>query len=318
MNNITVFSVLVILFFAQSAFAQEFFPARERGALSHSVSLRPVFGVMHGHSDEIVFPDSTTKGELLSLLTWDMKPVFYYGFQMNFSPAAHRGFFANVSLKFGIPGFSGNMENRDWQSTESDMLTDFSVHDNYTREMFLFDLAAGYSIPVRQFMRFNFFANISFMRFRFSGFGGHGIYSMDRDPQRFVFYGRMINYTQEWVIFSPGVSLNVNFFNNFYLCFSFQISPLISAAALDEHLHPRNTQFRDFMRGGIFIKPGASLSWSLNGMFSVSLDFSWRYISGTKGDSFQRPYGTGHFIQLGTAGAGLSVFSTGLLLNIRL
>jgi hypothetical protein len=72
------------------------------------------------------------------------------------------------------------------------------------------------------------------------------------------------------------------------------------------------------MQGGLLIEPGAALSFACNDWIALSLEFSWKYLSGTKGTTFERPYGKGDYWQSGTAGAGLSVFDTGLFLKILL
>ena len=325
MNNITVCTVFVILFFTQSVSARENVPG------NYAFSLNPCFGMVYGHSEELVYP-SDTKAALLSELLWNIKPVFYYGLQLDFSrtrPTEQRGFFSNLSIKFGIPRSSGNMEDRDWQSIENDALTNYSIHDNFTREMFLFNMSAGYAFPVQQIMLLKIYVSVSYMNFRFSGSDGYLIYAREKgdglyypiydNPIRDIFNGKVINYTQEWLTAAPGVSFGYYFFENFFAELSFQISPMVFCTDLDEHLHPSNKfQYKDYMRGGLFIEPGAALFLTCNERIALSLEFSWRYIGRTKGNTYQRPYKSGEYEQIGTAGAGLSIFDTGLFLRITL
>ena len=314
MKNITVFTVFVILFFTQSAFAQENIPG------NYAFSFSPCFGMIYGHSEELVYPQYT-KAALLSELLWDMKPVLYYGLLLDFSrtgPTKQNGFFSTLSLKFGIPGSSGKMEDRDWQSIENNALTDYSKHDNVTRKMFLLDFSAGFTFPFSDTLLFKPFIIISVMRFKFSASNGYGYYTW-KDPPHEDFSGKkVINYTQEWTTIAPGVSLGYYFLENFFAEMSFKISPLIFCTGSDEHL-TTNAQFRDNVQGGLFIEPGAALSLAWNKRIAFSFDFSWRYISRTKGPTYKRsPIGTGKYMQVGTAGAGLSVFDTGLFLKITL
>jgi outer membrane protease len=344
-NNITVLAVFVIVFFAQNTFGQESVPdepppAREAEAPPpradthpYALSLHPCFGFIYGQAEEIVYPDKTTKAPLLSQLLWDMKPVFYYGLVADFSrtrPTDKWGGFSNLSLKFGIPASSGKIVDRDWLSVENTDLTNYSIHDNFTREMFLFDFSAGFSFPFLRVMILKAYVNVSYMNIHFSGFDGHGIYArskgnntyhpIDDDPRLEDFNGmKVFNYTQKWMTIAPGVSFGYYFFENFFAELSFRITPLILCADLDEHLHPSNrAQFRDYMQGGLLIEPGASLSFACNDWIALSLEFSWKYINGTKGDTFYRPYGKGDYFQSGTAGAGLSVLDTGFFFRIRL
>jgi outer membrane protease len=344
MHNISVLAVFVIvLFSAQYGFGQESDPGNENepppareaeanAARAYALSLHPCFGFIYGQAEEIVYPSSEYKAELLSQLLWDMKPVFYYGLRTDFSrlnPTEKHGFFSNLSLKFGIPALSGKIVDRDWLSIENDALTNYSIHDNFTREMFLFDFSAGYAFPFLRVMILKAYVNVSYMNIRFSGFDGHGIYArskgnntyhpIDDNPDPESFSGKMFNYAQKWMTVAPGVSFGYYFFENFFAELSFRITPLILCADLDEHLHPDNrVQFRDYMRGGLLIEPGATLSFACNDWIALSLEFSWKYINGTKGDTFMRDYGTDDYFQLGTAGAGLSVFDTGFFLKIRL
>ena len=326
MKNITVFTVFVIFFFTQSAFARENTPG------NYAFSLSPCFGMVYGHAEELVYP-SDTIAPLLSELLWDIKPVFYYGLLLDFSrtgPTEQIGFFSNLSVKFGIPRSSGKMEDRDWMSVENNALTHYSIHDNHTKELFFLDFSAGVSFPLQQTLLLKTYVSFSYMHFRFSGKNGYGIYArgnppdsgiffpIDDNPNRETFSGKVINYTQEWLTVAPGVSLGYYFLENFFAEISFKISPLVFCTDLDEHF-TRDLQFRDYMQGGLFLEPGAALSFSCNSWIAVAFEFSWRYISGTKGQTYLRePIGTGKYTQAGTAGAGLSVINTGLFLKITL
>ena len=301
---------------------------------NYALSLSPLFGLVYGQAEELVYPVDT-KAPLLSELLWDMKPVFYYGLLLDFSqinPRNRWGFFSNVSLKMGIPGPSGKQENRDWQSTENANLTDFSRHDNHTRELFLLDFRCGLSFPVNRFLIKPFF-HVSFKRLSFYGTDGYGIYArliqrgiyypIDDDPRLEQFSGKVISYTQEWIGVAPGVSVTFFWLHNFFTELSFMVSPLVYCSALDEHKEgphmPRGRQFRDYMLGGIWIEPALRLSYAVKDWLTVSWGISWRHISGTKGNSyFREPIGTGTYRRAGQAGAGLSMLTTGLQFKVRL
>ena len=332
MRNITVFAVLVIIFFgAQPVFGEQ----------SYGISWRPLLGIVYGQVDEIVYPIDT-HAPLLSLLTWEMKPVWYYGISMDFSrtkPMEQGGFFALFALQNGISGQSGILENRDWMSSENSNLTHYSMHNNHTRELFFLDIALGLSLPLQDFLLLKTFISASFMRFSFFGTDGQGIYArrsceclpydtcthslyhhINDDPTRVSFEGNIISYTQEWLYGAPGISLS--FQGGFFAAeLSFLASPLIYCVALDEHKEHRyrhfSTQFRDFMLGGLVIEPGLKLSFTAFTWLDFSFDVSWRHISGTKGITYQMsPIGTGTYIQGGEAGAGVSFFKISLGLRV--
>jgi outer membrane protease len=328
MRNITVFAVLVIMLGCAP-----FAAAQESPLKSYAISSWTSFGVFLGQAEEIVYPPPGHKAEMFSQLLWDIKPVFYYGLSLDFSrvqPMEKWGLFATLSLKNGIPGRSGEMEDRDWMSKENDALTHYSVHDNYTNELFFFDASAGLSFPLNQFL-LKAYVSMSYMRFSFTGQYGYGTYarkeatgdyifaSIDDNPTResYADWEKVINYTQNWLTFAPGISLGYYFYR-FYAELFFNISPLVSCAGVDEHL--TNSQvFKDYMRGGIFLEPGFHFSFIAGRRLEFSQDFSWRYMGGARGATwYGMRIGTATLIQQGEAGAGLSLFNIGLCMKIRI
>jgi len=317
MKNITVFAVLVIMIqCAQFAFSQE------EKAASYVFSTGTKFGMFFGQTEEIVYPPLSHKAELLSQLLWDVKPVFYYGLTMDFSraqPMTQWGFFSTFFLRSGIPGNSGDMEDRDWQSTVNADLTNYSISDNITNNLLFLDFSAGFSFPIKRILLMKTYLTVSYMHFSFSAENGYYIYapSFGGDGTKKPLDGKVIDYTQDWLIIAPGVSLGYYFDTRFYAELSFQISPLIICNDIDQHL-TRKIQFQDYMRGGLFLEPGFHFSWFAGKRLELSLDFSWRYISGTWGETYVSTIPAQYYTELGTAGAGMSMIDTGLCLKIHL
>ena len=325
MNNITAYAVLVIMFLCipiQGLFADE--------NRKYGLTASPQFGFFYGQAEEIVYPEDT-KAKYLSELLWDMKPVFYYGLALDFSRiilTEKIGFFSNLSIKYGIPANSGFMEDRDWQSEENTALTNYSEHDNYTRELLVLDFNAGVSIPFRQRFLLKPFINVSYMRFRFYGVGGYLQYADFLGGGKYGPISQaaviplpkdetVINYTQEWLTLAPGLSAGWFFLQKFFTEISLQVSPLIFCADLDEHLLT-DKQYRDYMRGGLFLNPGLSFVFELNTIIAFSADFSWRYIVNSKGVTYSKNYGKGYYdFPKGYAGTGLSVINAGLWIKTR-
>jgi outer membrane protease len=327
MRNITVFAILVIILHcAPRAAAQEGTPGK-----SYALSSWTSFGTFLGRAEEIVYPSSEYKADMLSQLLWDIMPVFYYGLSLDFSrtqPWEKWGFFGTLSLKNGIPGKSGKHENRDWASIENDALTHYSIHDNLTNELFLFDASAGLSVPFHQLL-LKTYITMSYMRFSFTGQYGNGTYaretgnsiyaSIDDNPDHISYSDRekVINYTQNWITVAPGIALGY-YFSRFHAELFFNISPLISCRGVDEHLTNFHV-FKDYMRGGLFLEPGFHFSFIAGRRLEFSQDFSWRHISRTRGETwYGRQIGTAVFVPEGEAGAGLSLFNIGLCMKIRL
>ena len=331
MRNITVFLVLVIIINCA-----QFASAQEEQTKAYTFSTSTSFGMFYGQAKEIVYASSNYKSNILSQLLWNIKPVFYYSLSLDFSraqPMDKWGFFSTLSLKNGIPGKSGIHENRDWMSIENTALTHYSIHDNITNELFFFDASAGLSFPLGKSLLLKTYIAMSYMRFSFTGQKGQGTYAretgglysgifapIDDDPEYVSFdnWEKVINYTQRWIIGTPGISLAYHSPRRFFTELFFNISPLISCEDLDEHL-TNSKVFRDYMRGGIFLEPGFHFVYLIGERLELSMDFSWRYITRTRGETwYGRGIGTANFVQQGEAGAGLSVFNTGLSLKIRL
>jgi outer membrane protease len=320
MKNIAVLSVLVIILSVNS-YADESeetsaeVPSAER---NYCFSLGPQFGFVFGQALEIVYPlPGDTKNDLYSELIWDMKPVFYYGVQAEFSradPMKAPGFFSSVSFKAGIPADSGVMEDRDWLWPANSDLTRFSSHTNKTDVFILLDAAFGASFPNNNNL-FKLFIGGSWMRFSFTGRNGYGIYN-DCTPKEQDFSGdTVISYRQDWLLLSIGFSAGTNLYP-FYFNVSFQISPLTYCAAIDNH-KKRDTIFRDFTGLGLFVEPSFNMSFAVKPV-EISLGLNYRHIGKTKGESYINVNNAAFNLDSHKVGAGLSMLDSRFLVSIRL
>ena len=322
-----IFIIIINIFgFSNSAHCQE-----ETGEKNYSFSFGTQFGFVHGQAFELVYPDGNTKGELLSELTWDMKPVFYLGLQLDFERAnimSAPGFFTSLSAKFGIPADSGIMEDRDWLSTENAALTNFSSHTNKTNAFVWIDIAVGASFPIKSFLYIKPFLSGSWMHFSFSGRDGYRKYAryktenpatfhpIDDNPETETITGRVINYTQDWLLIAAGFSIGTKILHPFSFELSFQISPFAYCAGTDHHIS-RDTVFKDFTGWGLFLEPGCNVSFRVD-QFEFSLDFAFRYIGRTRGASYENEGGAGFYVSSSEAGANLSLLDTRFLVRLRL
>jgi len=333
MKNITALAFLVIIIFSFSlpfsVHCQE-----EKSERSYQFSTGTQFGFISGNILEYVYSQpGQTASEILSELIWDVKPVFYYGFRLDFKRTnlmSAPGFFASFSLKSGVPADSGKMEDRDWMSAENAGLTHFSSHTNKTNEFFSLDAAVGATIPIRPYLYLKPFISGSWTRFSFAGRDGYGIYArrksnnpvsyypIDDNPDRRSFKGReVIHYKQDWYFLAAGISAGTDFFYPFAAEIFFQISPLTYCAAVDDHFYQDGGKytFLDFSNLGLFLEPGGRFSFNA-GLMEFSLEAAWRYIGRTKGESYLK---NGEKISSnGNAGAGLSYIDTRLLVKLRI
>ncbi|MFP3043016.1 omptin family outer membrane protease [Treponema primitia] len=309
----------------------------------YRVSLATGAGVLLGQSEEIVYKNSNTDNKLSQLL-WDLKPLVYIGTALSFSranPLAGLGAVTDLSVKFGLPLLSGTMEDRDWQDSNPDLLTNFSSHDAYIQGAMLLDFSGGIAIPIVSRVVIKVLASFSYMRFSWIARDGYAQYNesgWNSSLPKTYSQGTGISYDQEWLILSPGLGLFWPFYRSLNLDFRFFISPLIFANDLDNHFFrdpnafgdgdifrakksERYLQFTDHTRDGIYLEPSLNLTFSPNPYLSLLFHGSWRYISGVRGDTYTLKTGpntTTPFKDPNSAGVGYSAFDLGLFLKIAL
>jgi len=316
MNKVAFLPIFFIIIYLLSAINPVYSQNNEQNK-EYNFSIGTGFGVVYGQSFEYVYPiPGETKADLLSELIWDMKPVCYVGFNADFGLTdllGKPGFFSSLAIKAGIPGNSGNMEDRDWMSTVNSNLTHFSSHENETNELVWIDLSAGASFPIK-YLYIKPFINASWMHFSFTGRNGYlqhskenpsgsGIYEPIETAPIIPVHGIVISYQQDWLLIAAGFSIGTNILAPFSFDLSFQITPLTYCAATDKHFYSNGIDYKvykDFTGFGLFLEPKGSISLTVM-KFKFLLEASYRYISGTKGESYADNY---HAIN--KAGAGLS------------
>ncbi|MDR3162119.1 MAG: omptin family outer membrane protease [Spirochaetaceae bacterium] len=258
---------------------------------SYTVSLDFTMGTKYGQVEEIVYVNSSSDTKLSELL-WDLKPLFYWGVVVDYAPVDPRtkGFFFRAALQAGLPGKTGLMEDRDWLAPKN-ALSHLSRHENYTEGAWFFDLTAGLSLPFFSKMWVQAYGALHYMNFYWVSRDGYKQYaeqindeyqpwdpSLPKEP----FFGPGIAYSQDWLIFAPGLSLHVFISKYLNAGLSFQISPLIMGVALDDHWQ-RSLQFIDSVYFGLFMEPQGELVFSPHERFDISLNLSYRFIRGSRG-----------------------------------
>jgi outer membrane protease len=336
MKNIAVFSAFVIILWA----LVPGLPARGQGhvlskvsetqdtAFPYALSLFSSAGFLYGRGEEILYKYPGEEVQLSQLL-WNVKPLFYYGAALDLSqirPFEKAGFFSSLSLKFGFPGKTGIMEDRDWM-TSKDELTNYSLSDNYTNQALLLDFLLGLSLPLGPRGRIKLFWSFSWMSFHWTGRDGYVRYSangdtpLDDSVEQTPLYGPSIIYAQDWLLSSPGLAVEVPLFPRFRVNFSFQVSPLAFCVARDDHVM-RFLEFQDYVSGGLFLEPRGDFIFSFRERFELSLSVSYRHIRGAHGESYGRntgPGGTVFFYKSAEdSGAGWYALDSGLSFKVRL
>ena len=306
------------------------------GNIGYVFSIGQQFGYIYAQAVEIVYPIETA-GKYLSELLWDMKPLYYMGIQLELG--LDDVIFSNLSFKTGFPGDSGIMEDRDWLSVENSDLTHYSKHTNRTNKLIMIDFKNGASFPLT-YIYIKPFINFSWMHFSFAGRDGNARYSRGKKydddgnpiedtsaypsmffpitdkPKEIPFNGEVITYEQNWLLLAPGFTLGTTILSPFTFDISFQISPLTYCAAVDNHLTTKAI-YHDFTGFGLFLEGTGNVTFNWK-FIELALEFTYRYISDTKGDTYQGSQSS-DYVSLSTnkSGAGLSMMDLRLLFSLR-
>jgi outer membrane protease len=220
--------------------------------------------------------------------------------------------FAGGIFKFGIPGNTGQMEDRDWtDSRYSDWLTHYSVHDNDTKNAMLIDANIGVSLTIFEKHLIKMFIAYNYMNFYWSATGGSFLYPREDDGGVYLAEPiEVITYEQTWNILSPGIAFYGEFNRYFDIEVYIKISPFIWLSAKDEHLL-RDLVVTEEIFVGFFIEPGFTFSFTPNDTIGLSLSFSYRNISDTRGNGKYEEPGR-KTITNNLNGAGYSAFDFGI------
>jgi outer membrane protease len=212
------------------------------------------------------------------------------------------------------------MEDRDWLYENSDALTNYSRHDNFSERAIMADLSLGYS-----FLLLNFFAlgvNLEFSYKHFFWIARDGYYQyldLDEDGQtwtdeipKIYLKGSVLEYSQNWFILSPGVFFKLRISRFLSLSGNFNYSPFIYCADRDDHLLTGKT-YLDYLYGGRYLKGSCGITFSSANNIDLTLFFSYSSITGSRGDTYiyslKYP---------GIAGGGYAAFEIGLSARFRL
>ena len=328
MHTIRKIALLVsILLFSLNTASAEAVPSPGK----YNLSVTALFGFLYGQSDEIVYKYSNS--DLYgSELLWDIKPVFYTGIGLLLGPMdpfANHGFVSESSLKCGIPIKSGTIEDRDWLGERHEYLTHYSRHDAYSRMSLQADISAGYSWHLGRFLSLSAFGEFSYMYFSWSARDGYKQYSTstnssgdvlpwDSSIPKVSISGEGILYKQNWFMLSPGFSLKGRLSRLFSVEGKFSYTPLIFCADHDDHLmRVPPLVFRDYLFLGHYFQGGGKFLFSPTQSLGMHLGFSYRYITGTRGPTYEQEE-NGSTFKTSSNGAGVGFSAMNVELGVRM
>jgi len=285
----------------------------------YALSLAAQAGIVYGTAYEIVYPNEQSN-EYLSELQWELKPLFVMGLNFSLEPVQSWGFFTRFNIKAGFPADSGTMEDRDWLDFSAPgKLTNFSSHTNKTQATVLLALDAGFSFPVTEWFFLRPFVSFDYIFFKMEGRDGYSSYASTGWEIKPV-SGPVIRYSQNWFLLSPGVSLGF-MLNRFTIMGNIKITPFIYCIGTDDHLAVGKTiTYTDYMKGKLAVEPSLDVSFAISPRFTVGLNSSYRFITGSRGDTFQDDHGNSNSTSwyLNSGGAGLRLWESALYLRVFL
>jgi outer membrane protease len=311
-GKITAFVIFICLFLSP-VFAES----------GYEFSIAPSIGMLYGQAKEIVYKDSASS-DFLSELQWNIKPLFYAGLAADIGPVnnfAQHGFVGNLLFKMGIPQKTGIMEDRDWEDCywlPSGTLSKYSRHDNFSARAITADISSGYSFPFLNFIALGINLDFSYMHFYWIARDGYYQYLnpgqtwADEIPKVNV-EGRVLAYTQNWFILSPGVFIKFRLDSYFSFNGNFNYSPLIYCADRDDHMYGIKRTFLDYLYYGHYIKGSGGITFSPLDYLDLTLLLSYSSITDSRGDTY-----INSVKYSGIAGGGYSAFGIGLSARLRL
>jgi len=297
-------------------------------------------GFMWGRGKEIVYHGIPPLNDnpYYSLLLWDFKPLIFFGVSLDYAPPypwLKNGFYGSLSLKVGLPLRTGVIEDFDWMGVNLDYITHYSQHDAFSRSTFsdLFtgfgtftaNLDLGYSWSFYDNCWLRPYGEFSFYRFSWTSIDGYTQYGPNNtvespdhkpwDPNSTQFpkntsSGPAIYYSQNWMIFAPGISAGVNFMEYFNFSLFISITPLIYGAHRDDHLSAsKEYVYLDYLFGGFYMRNGMTFEFvpyiPLKNL-SIMLSAVMLSLNGSRGDNYISKFGGTYEVYPGTAGGGFN------------
>ncbi|MDR0997911.1 MAG: omptin family outer membrane protease [Treponema sp.] len=328
MKNIIIFQPLVIISLVLCLGILSSPPAlwgqgedkTETGDFPYIFSVSPLAGFLYGRGEEIVYK-SEKSGAYQSELLWDIKPLVYSGAVLDVFRKKSPAFFYSISLKFGFPMGTGFMEDRDWLAWNGE-LSHYSRHDSKAGEAWFHDFLGGISLPFGSRVLFKPFLGLSYTHLKWIASDGYTKYGKDLGGNTYLPLedsdretpqaGRIVSYTQEWLVLLFGASLSYVFHPRFSATLSLRLSPFLYFTGVDEH-HLKKMEYDDYIWGGFYLEPGGEALFSFNKRLSMGLYISWRYMKGSPhGLSYSR--GNNQTYERYLAGAAWQTLDSGLRL----
>lgn len=251
--------------------------------------------VIYGESFEHVYYSD----KILSELIWDIKPLILLGLEASLK--WKKGFSLNAESSFGLPAFSGLMEDSDWLNLNLNLdtgKTHFSRHNAHLQYATILAIHAGWSFypNIDNSREFSITPSLGFKYYSWKwnahdGYVQYGNEKADKSYEeweesqpKIPISGIGISYEQKFYI--PTFAIATSFALNPQLKTELGIifSPLVYSYNIDNHFQ-RDLIFYDILTDGIFFEPGISVNWSFCHNASLFLNARKTLISRLRGST---------------------------------
>ena len=296
----------------------------------YHLSFEPFVDYLRGVQEEYVLNDKYNDG-IESLLEWQEKPLWLYGYRASFSVD---GFGARFLMASAVPRECGTMYDSDWLDHPSSFKTNYSESDNNLDSYFQAELQLSYKFALGSYITLGPTAELGYRSIKFTAENLDWRYwgKQQNDAAETFYwypeglktgskvYGKhsVIDYRKNTFYTFIGFSLGATIQERFHMELCGAISPYSSSESVDNHFQNLNTDYKDNITSFFkTLKGDFTASFDCNETFAVCLNFGGLYSPLVSGDSYSKNAGESY--KLSTSGrAGMSEHSFHMGMGVKI
>ena len=240
----------------------------------------PSLSMYYGTVYEYVFDG----GQKISELDWDVKPLICAGLNVS---AYYDNFSLLGNYSQAVNEKTGKIEDFDWDA--NGVFTNYSSHDETQNGSVFYNLAFGYSLPLKDFFSIGMFAGWRYADLQFSAQNGYLEYPPGSARQ--IVYGTGIIYEQKYSIPYLGIKMSI-IFPFFEILGILNYSRWGSCEDKDSHIK-RGLDFYDSIKDFEYFNAGCSINVPISERLKANAGINANYIPMSKGSSYVIDVATG-------------------------
>lgn len=277
----------------------------------YHLSFEPYLDCLWGVQEEYVLNDKYNDG-IESLLEWQEKPLWLYGYRASFSVD---GFGARFLMASAVPRECGTMYDSDWLDHPSSFKTNYSESDNNLDSYFQAELQLSYKFALGSYITLGPTAELGYRSIKFTAENLDWRYwgEQQNDAAETFYwypeglktgskvYGKhsVIDYRKNTFYTFIGFSLGATIQERFHMELCGAISPYSSSESVDNHFlnnYGIGTDYKDIVNS-VFktFKGDFTASVDCNDTFTVCFNMGGLYSRLASGKSYQKSRGGGSY-----------------------